>query len=272
MKRIITPIFLLFTFLYTATAQTPLTTAVDFTVTDVHGEEHNLFQMLDEGKHVVVDFFFTTCPPCIASVPTMNESFEKYGCNKGDIVYIAIDQGDSDAQVLAYETQYGGLFPAASGTEGGGNAVNSAYGISAYPTIILIAPDRKILSQDIYPVNHGNLDGAINGTAGITENTDACNLPTNTIDLSDSKLNSLRLFPNPAVQSKSTLEFELAEKSQMSIGIYNITGQEIQTIFKGEQLAGQHLLPLNVEALSQGAYFVRIDIDGKESLSLKLIK
>ena len=59
-------------------AQTSLTTAVDFTVTDVHGEIYNLFSILDSGKHVIIDFFFTTCPPCIASVPVLNQSFLKF--------------------------------------------------------------------------------------------------------------------------------------------------------------------------------------------------
>ena len=41
-------------------AQTPLTTAVDFTATDVHGTTHNLFTYLDAGKYVLIDFFYTT--------------------------------------------------------------------------------------------------------------------------------------------------------------------------------------------------------------------
>ena len=33
-------------------AQTSLTTAVDFTVTDVHGNTHNLFTYLDDGTEI----------------------------------------------------------------------------------------------------------------------------------------------------------------------------------------------------------------------------
>ena len=151
MKKLYT-ILLLSLSLVSLNAQTSLTTAVDFTVTDVHGNTHNLFTYLDDGKHVIVDFFFTTCGPCISSVPTMNTAFTNYGCNSGEVIFIAIDDGDSDAEVLQYENDYGGLLPSVSGIEGGGNAVNSAYGISAYPTVILIAPDQTILEQDIYPV------------------------------------------------------------------------------------------------------------------------
>ena len=39
-------------------AQTDLTTAVDFTVTDTDSVQHNLFDYLNDGKYVVLDFFF----------------------------------------------------------------------------------------------------------------------------------------------------------------------------------------------------------------------
>ena len=133
-------------------AQTNLTTAVDFTVTDVHGETYNLFSILDSNKHVIIDFFFTTCPPCVESVPILNQAYTDYGCNMGEIIFLSIDAGDTDAQVLQYENDYGGLLPSVSGVNGGGNSVNSTYGISTYPTIVLIAPNRTILEQDIYPV------------------------------------------------------------------------------------------------------------------------
>jgi hypothetical protein len=48
---------------FTATlafSQTPLTQAVDFTATDVTGVERNLFELLDGGQYVCIDFFFTS--------------------------------------------------------------------------------------------------------------------------------------------------------------------------------------------------------------------
>lgn len=41
-------------------AQTNLTVAVDFTATDFNGNEFNLFEILDAGQYVVIDFFGTT--------------------------------------------------------------------------------------------------------------------------------------------------------------------------------------------------------------------
>jgi len=156
-------------------AQTSLTTAVDFTVIDIHGETYSLFELLDSGKYVILDFFFTTCGPCQASVPILNQAYSDYGCNTSQVFFIAIDNGDSDAEVLQYEDDFGGLFPAVSGNDGGGNEVVSSYGISAYPTVVLIHPDRTILEQDIFPVSNittalpsAGLNTALCDTSGTT--------------------------------------------------------------------------------------------------------
>lgn len=45
------------------------------------------------------------------------------------------------------------MYPSISGTEGGGTAICNAYGIGAYPTHIIIAPDHQIIEQDIWPVS-----------------------------------------------------------------------------------------------------------------------
>jgi len=54
---LVVALFLASTFAF---SQTPLTTAVDFTATDIFGVEHNLFDILDGGQYVCIDFFFTT--------------------------------------------------------------------------------------------------------------------------------------------------------------------------------------------------------------------
>jgi len=58
MKKILL-ISLLFIASLSMTAQTTLDTAVNFTVKDTYGNNHELFDILDEGKIVVIDFFST---------------------------------------------------------------------------------------------------------------------------------------------------------------------------------------------------------------------
>lgn len=108
----------------------------DFTVTDVHGMEHNLYSITAEGKYVWLDFFFVDCVPCQGSAPTFNQFYDKYGCNEGDVYCLSINLGyDSDARVIQYEEQFGGPFnhaPAASG-DGGCGPVTSNFGVNAFP-------------------------------------------------------------------------------------------------------------------------------------------
>lgn len=58
MKKILL-ISLLFVASLTMSAQTTLDTAVNFTVKDTYGNNITLFDILDEGKVVVIDFFST---------------------------------------------------------------------------------------------------------------------------------------------------------------------------------------------------------------------
>lgn len=63
-----------------------------------------------------------------------------------------MNNGENNATCIAYDEQHGITFPTISGIEGGGSAINNTYGISLYPTVILIAPDHNIVEVDIYPV------------------------------------------------------------------------------------------------------------------------
>lgn len=57
-----------------------------------------------------------------------------------------------------------------SGLDGGGDAVCNDYGIGAYPTFILIAPDQSIVEQDIWPVStSADLTTPITNDGGIQQ-------------------------------------------------------------------------------------------------------
>ena len=215
-------------------AQTSLTTAVDFTVTDIHGQSHTLFNYLDNGKHVLIDFFFTTCPSCIASIPDLNAAYTNYGCNYGEVIFLSIDNGDTDAQVLQYENDHGSLMPSVSGIDGGGNSVTSSYGISAYPTVVLIAPNRTIIEQDIWPVS--NITTAL-PNAGL--NTTPCTPPTASWDC----IGGICTDPGTGNGTYSTINDcintcgvssikEIYNEQTSGVEIYNLLGERMNTPFK----------------------------------------
>ena len=143
MKKLFTLILAL-AFGFGLKAQCPLTQAVDFTATDVHGTEVHLFDILDSGQYVLIDFFFTTCGPCQQATPKVVESYYAMGCNMHDVFYMEIATGDSDAACLNWVNTYGVEYPTISG-QAGGTGICSQYQIGAYPTLIVIAPDRSIV-------------------------------------------------------------------------------------------------------------------------------
>ncbi len=134
-------------------AQCPLTQAVDFTATDCHGTEVHLFDILDGGQAVLIDFFFTSCGPCQQATPKIVESYYSMGCNMHDVFYMEISDRDSDAACQTWATNYGVEYPTISGAAGGAGICNT-YQIGAFPTVILIMPNHEIVIQDLWPISN----------------------------------------------------------------------------------------------------------------------
>ncbi len=80
-------------------------------------------------------------------------AYDYFGCNSADVFIMSISNSDNNAACLQFDQTYGIEFPTISAFEGGGSAINNTYGISAYPTYILIAPDHQIVEQDMWPIS-----------------------------------------------------------------------------------------------------------------------
>lgn len=200
-----TPIFFAFLLPLSLSAQVG-NPAPDFTVTDTHGETHRLYDYLEAGKVVVLDFFYTTCGPCQYYSPQVNLAYEKYGCNSANVVFLSIDYNDTDAQVLAYDQQYQIKYPSISGRDGGGNAVVSLYHILAFPTFYVIDNSKTVIDY-ITPPTLQVFDYRFQ-QHGIQPAE--CNL-SGSNDLKD--FENLALFPNP-LASGMNLNLHLVNPSQ----------------------------------------------------------
>ena len=135
--------------------QTSLTQAVDFTVTDCHGQTYNLFEILDRGQAVFIDFFFYSCGQCQVISPYITGSYTQMGCNLHDVFYMEISYIDNNSICQQWANQQGVEFPTI-GKDGGGNEVFDLYGIMGCPTLVLIMPDRSIPIQgllQLYPMS-----------------------------------------------------------------------------------------------------------------------
>lgn len=268
MKRLLT--ILLVVFSINLNAQTSLTTAVDFTATDCNGNTINLFEILDRGQYVLIDFFYYNCGPCQKACPKLVEAYKAYGCNEHDIFFMEISYTDSDAKCQEWEEQYGVKYPTI-GAEGGGYEIADIYEIQSFPTVILISPRKTILINDFpyiesaqtiidkiaattslieeHPCSdNGNDD---NNDEGNDDNNDEGN-DDGTTGYNEILDNSFRLYPNPA-SSYVKITSNITEKTEVKI--MDITGRCVKNI-NVESLKDA---TISIEDLEKGIYFIRIN-------------
>jgi hypothetical protein len=256
-------------------AQTPLTVAEDFTVTDLDGISFNLFTTLNSGKYVVLDFYYCSCVPCQLNTPKVQFAYQYFGCNTSNVVFYSIDTGDNDAACRLFEENYqslpGNRFPSVSGVEGGGTAVCSAYGINAYPTVILIAPDQNILERDIWPIANGEyLAGVIEGHGGIPASCSPVGLYESQNPVVMGFLNA---FPNP-VNRIFNLQFNVVDNTEISFEVYNQLGEKVLEKSSVNYSIGSNSVQLPVETLANGTYqvFLLSDKIKKDMCKMVIVK
>ena len=103
----------------------------DFTVTDNSGVSTTLSEVLKEKKMVLLNFFYTTCGPCVTEFPYMQEAYEAYQEKVG---IIALDPMDDNAAVEGFKGSMGLTFPMAACQP----AWSSTFSIQGYPTSIVV--------------------------------------------------------------------------------------------------------------------------------------
>jgi peroxiredoxin len=67
--------------------------APNFDVVTLNGEHLKLSDLA--GKVVVINFWYTSCPPCLAEMPALNQLVEDF--QKTDVTFIAFARNDEDA-------------------------------------------------------------------------------------------------------------------------------------------------------------------------------
>ena len=82
-------------------------------------------------------------------------------------------------------------------------------------------------------------------------------------------LASLRNYPNP-VHTETTFYYTLKEPSQVSLRIFNLNGQELETIESGFRQKGEHIIKWDTGELPAGIYLYRLSV-GEKSETRKLI-
>ncbi|UCE65888.1 MAG: T9SS type A sorting domain-containing protein [Candidatus Zixiibacteriota bacterium] len=81
-----------------------------------------------------------------------------------------------------------------------------------------------------------------------------------------------RIYPNP-FNASTIIEFTLSENTFMSINLYNILGEQITTLFEGEEQAGEHMVTWDAYDYPSGVYFARLETNNAtKSIKMLLLK
>ena len=123
--------------------------APDFTVTTSDGQVRNLYQnYVNQEKLVVLEVFFTTCPPCASHAPYLQALYQDMlAAHPGKVEFMLLSDkvADTDPVVNAYLASKGLTMPAAGSSGGSLAAVqpykNGDFGLFwGTPTFVVIAP------------------------------------------------------------------------------------------------------------------------------------
>lgn len=135
--------------------------APDFTLIDQFGNSHTLSEY--KGKTVFLNFWATWCGPCRMEMPYIQQVYEDYGSNSGDVIILGVANpkteehpNNSDVvqeEIESFLSENGYTYPVAMDLDG---SVFATYGIQAFPTTFMIDKNGNVygyapgsLSEDI---------------------------------------------------------------------------------------------------------------------------
>ncbi|MBR3291764.1 MAG: TlpA family protein disulfide reductase [Bacteroidales bacterium] len=113
--------------------------APDFTLPTPNDRTMSLYNVQD-GKYILLDFWGSWCPNCIKGLPKLEELYARYNDR---LSILSIDCDETKSEWLDAIARYG--MPWYHVINNGDVDVAALYGVTGYPTKILIGPDGRIL-------------------------------------------------------------------------------------------------------------------------------
>ncbi|MCB9330811.1 MAG: redoxin domain-containing protein [Lewinellaceae bacterium] len=151
-QKILLPVFLLLSSTLAATQ------APDFNVTDSDGNTHNLYaDYVNQDKVVVLEIFFTTCPPCATHAPYWKTLYENVQMQyPGQVEFFMLSDKSADVNTLVsqYKIDKNLAMPGV-GSQGGSLEAVQPYKSGQFgpfygtPTFVIITPGTGEVIYDV---------------------------------------------------------------------------------------------------------------------------
>ena len=133
-------------------------TAPDFSILLHTNENYRSKEILElihlNGKPVVINFWFPSCPPCRTEMPHIESSYRTY---KGQVEFVAIQQIgiDSIEDGQKFVREFGLTF--AVGPDETGEIITD-YELTAFPSTYFLDKDHKIIHKWTGELNKGEIE------------------------------------------------------------------------------------------------------------------
>jgi len=227
------------------------TTATDFTADDCDGITHHLFEELDAGKVVVIDWVMP-CGPCIGpslAAYTAVESFSD--SHPGRVLFYTVDDfADTPCNTLVAWSQTNGL----PTTNVFSTSIIDMYAYGAYgmPKVVVLGggTEHKVYYNENFIVDGNEVKDAITEALAVSSLAEKA-VP----DL------GLEVFPNPA-NEKIQVSFQLPRSSQISVDVFSMLGT-VQRMPLADIIApaGMQQVDVDVSGLNNGVYILSVNTE-----------
>jgi thiol-disulfide isomerase/thioredoxin len=132
------------------------TVAPTFKGVSLDGKAYSLDSL--KGKTVLLDFWASWCGPCVRSMPTTEKLYADYKAQGLVVLGVDVDESRDTVDKFLKTKPLG--YPVLMGSESG---IPAAYGVTVFPTFVLIGPDGKIAAHQ-FGFNEAALGGIVSRT------------------------------------------------------------------------------------------------------------
>ena len=237
-------------------------TAPDFNVTDIDGNQHQLYaDILDQGLIAVIDVSATWCGPCWSlytsnALEELHEAYGPDGTNQLRVIFYEGDPNTDDAALMGSGNTLGDwtghTYPIVN--ESPLTLDLNIWAPLGFPTVNVVRPsDYEIVldtwnllsfDEQVDAINGANIDGI---ELGVVSTNDLSNVAR-----------ELTVFPNPS-NGQFALNLE-GFTGTVIVDVYNIVGRKVWT---SNVNAGAGVQQVDLTSLDAGNYLISASDDAQ---------